>query len=140
MARVCFTPCANGSLWLNLFWELDFEDFALETSLAASSGAGSSHSPVATLTFPLFETSLPDAADSCLVPFKGAFVLESGPYTDDPFAEGFEVLIVLQAGAESAFVAQDAAATFDHENDGSAACLFCSSCNGVSSFGISTYQ
>ena len=95
---------------------------------------------MATLTFPLFETSLPNATDPRLVPFKGAFVLESGLFADDPFAEGFEVQVVPRAGAESAFAAQNAAATFDHENDGSAARLFCSLCNGVSSFGISMYQ
>ena len=78
MARVCLTPYANRSQWLDLFWELDIEDFISETSVAASNGAGSSHSLVATLTFPLFETSLPDATDLRLVPFKDAFVLESG--------------------------------------------------------------
>ena len=49
-------------------------------------------------------------------------------------------LVVPRVGAESAFAARDAATTFDHENDGSAARLFCSLCNGISSFGISTYQ
>ena len=93
MARVCLTPCANGSPWLNLFWELDFEDFASKTSVPVSTGAGSSHSPVAALTFPLFDTSLPNATDPRLVPFKAAFVLESGPFADDPFVEGFKVLV-----------------------------------------------
>ena len=140
MARLYLTPCANGSPWLDLFWELDFEDFASETSVPACTGATLSHSPVPTLAFPLFETSLPDAADPRFVPFKAAFVLGSGPFADEPFAEGFRVLVEPQAGAKSAFVARDADATFDHENDGSAARLFCSSCSGVSSFGISTYQ
>ena len=93
----------------------------------ASIGATLSHSPVPTLTFPLFETSLPDAADPRFVPFKAAFVLGSGPFVDEPFVEGFKVLVEPQAGAESAFTAPDAAATFDHENDGSAARMFCSS-------------
>ena len=140
MARVCLTPCANGRPWLDLFWEFDFEDFASETSVPASTWATLSHSLVPTLTFPLFETSLSDAADPRFVPFKAAFVFGSGPFADEPFAEGFKVLVEPQAGAELAFAARDAAATFDHENDGSAARLFCSSCSGVSSFGISTYQ
>ena len=140
MARVCLTPCTNGSPWLDLFWELDFEDFASEMSVPASNGAGLSHSLVATLTLLLFETSLPNAVNPRLVPFKGAFVLESDPFADDPFAKDFEALVVPQAGAKSAFAARDAAATFDHENNGLAARLFCSSCNGVLSFGISTYQ
>ena len=140
MARVCLTPCTNGSPWLDLFWELDFEDFALETSVPACTGARSSHSHVPTLAFPLFETFLPDAADPRFVPFKAAFVLGLGPFVDEPFAQGFRVLVEPRAGAESAFAARDAEATFDHENDGSAARLFCSLCSGVSSFGISMYQ
>ena len=140
MARLCFTPCANGSSWLDLLWELDFEDFASETSVPACTVARLSHSPVQTLAFPFFETSLPDAADPRFVPFKAAFVLGSGPFAAEPFAEGFRVLVEPQVGAESAFAARDADTTFDHKNDGSAARLFCSSCSGVSSFSISTYQ
>ena len=141
MARVCLTPCVNGSPWLDLLWEFDFEDFASETSIPASNGAGLSHSlVVASLTFLLFETSLLDVVAPRLLPLKGAFVLESGPFADEPVTATFEFLFEPQAGVESAFADRDAKSTFDHEYDGSTARLFCSSCNGVLSFDISTYQ
>ena len=109
-------------------------------SVSTSSGVGSSHSHVAaSLTFPLFETSLPDVVGPRLLPLKGAFVLESSPFVDKPFIAAFEILVVPRAGVESTFAARDAALTFDHEYNGSAARVFYSSCNGVLSFGISIY-